>query len=177
MVLAERDHTIETFLFDRAHEPFGVHVEIGTPRRQPNGLDPAAHQDVGHDTGVQGIPVVNEIARGPQETVNGIRERAGHLVHPRAVGLLVDAGDSVHGASAARSRRRPRILPPKEGSAVAPLKSDCITILNYVKSRRSGLLRRGVQMTKRFPFSILIAVACFIVIWLWGEPIVGWLTR
>ena len=30
-------------------------------------------------------------------------------------------------------------------------------------------------MTKRFPFSILIAVACFIVIWLWGEPIVGWL--
>ena len=56
---------------------------------------------------------------------------------------------------------------------MAPLKSDCITILNYVKSRRSGLLRRGVQMTKRFPFSILIAVACFIVIWLWGEPIVG----
>ncbi len=40
VVLAERDHTIETFLFDRAHEPFGVHVEIGTPRRQPNGLDP-----------------------------------------------------------------------------------------------------------------------------------------
>ena len=36
---------------------------------------------------------MNEIARGPQETVNGIRERAGHLVHPRAVGLLVDAGD------------------------------------------------------------------------------------
>jgi len=38
-------------------------------------------------------------------------------------------------------------------------------------------LRRSIQMTKRFPFSILIAVACFIVIWLWGEPIVGWLTR
>ena len=93
VVLTERDHTIETFLFDRPHEPFGVRVEIGTPRRQPNGLDPAAHQDVVNDTGVQRIPVVNEIARSPQETVNGISERAGHLLHPRAAGLLVDAGD------------------------------------------------------------------------------------
>ena len=42
VVLTERDHPIETFLFDRAHEPFGIRVEIGTPRRQPNGLDPAA---------------------------------------------------------------------------------------------------------------------------------------
>ena len=56
VVPTERDHTIETFLFDRPHERFGVRVEIGTPRRQPNGLDPAAHQDVGHDSGVQGIP-------------------------------------------------------------------------------------------------------------------------
>ena len=32
-------------------------------------------------------------------------------------------------------------------------------------------------MTKRFPLSILIAVTGFIVMWLWGEPIVGWLTR
>jgi len=54
VVLTERDHTIETFLFDRPHEPFGVCVEIGTPRRQPNGLDPAAHQDVGNHTGVEG---------------------------------------------------------------------------------------------------------------------------
>jgi hypothetical protein len=90
VVLTERDHTIETFLFDRPHESFGVRVEIGTPRRQPNGRDPAAHQNVGNDTGVQGIPVVNEIARGPQETVNGISERAGHLLDPRATGVLVE---------------------------------------------------------------------------------------
>ena len=31
-------------------------------------------------------------------------------------------------------------------------------------------------MTRRFPLSILIAVACFLVIFFWGEPIVGWLT-
>ena len=61
--------------------------------RETARLDPAAHQDVVNDTGVQRIPVVNEIARCPQETVNGISERAGHLLHPRAAGLLVDAGD------------------------------------------------------------------------------------
>ena len=31
--VTERDHTSETFLFDRPHEPFGVRVEIGTLRR------------------------------------------------------------------------------------------------------------------------------------------------
>ena len=40
----EWDHSTETFFFDRPHEPFGVRVEIGTPRRQQNGLDPAACQ-------------------------------------------------------------------------------------------------------------------------------------
>ena len=51
VVLTERDHTIQTFLFDRPHEPFGVCVEIGTPRRQPSRPDPAAHQDVGNHVG------------------------------------------------------------------------------------------------------------------------------
>src|SRR5688500_16971377 len=45
VALTERDHSIETFLFDRPHKPLRVRVEIGTPRRQPNGLDPAAGQD------------------------------------------------------------------------------------------------------------------------------------
>ena len=65
VAFTERDQSIEAFLFDRPNEPFGVRVEIGTPRRQPNGLDPAACQDVVNDTGVQGIPVVNQIARRP----------------------------------------------------------------------------------------------------------------
>ncbi len=49
VALTERNHAIETFLFDRPNEPFGVGVEIGTLRRQPNGLDPAARQDLGND--------------------------------------------------------------------------------------------------------------------------------
>jgi len=33
VALTERDHTSETFLFDRPNKPFGVRVEIGTLRR------------------------------------------------------------------------------------------------------------------------------------------------
>jgi hypothetical protein len=42
VAVTERDYSIETFLFDRPNKPFGVRVEIGTPRRQPNGLDSGA---------------------------------------------------------------------------------------------------------------------------------------
>ena len=56
VVLTERDDHDRDIPLDRPHEPFGVCVEIGTPRRKPNGLDPAAHQDVGNHTGVEGIP-------------------------------------------------------------------------------------------------------------------------
>ena len=41
MSLAKRNHAIETLLFDRADEPLGIGVEIGTLRWQPNRLDTA----------------------------------------------------------------------------------------------------------------------------------------
>ena len=40
--LAEGDDTTETLLFDRADEPLGIGVEIGTLRREPNRLDTPA---------------------------------------------------------------------------------------------------------------------------------------
>jgi hypothetical protein len=43
-----------------------------------------------------------------------------------------------------------------------------------VRSACPPIQQRGVPM--RVPLSILIAVACFLVIFFWGEPIVGWLT-
>jgi len=43
--------------------------------------------------GVQGIPVVTQITRRPQETINWVRKRAGHLFHPTAALLGVDAGE------------------------------------------------------------------------------------
>ena len=44
MSLAKRDYATETFLFDRADEPLGIGVEIGTLRWQPNRLDTATRQ-------------------------------------------------------------------------------------------------------------------------------------
>ena len=41
MSLSKRDHATETLLFDRADEPLGIGVEIGTLRWQPNWLDTA----------------------------------------------------------------------------------------------------------------------------------------
>ena len=42
MSLAERDDSIETLLLNRADEPLGMSVEIGTFRRQPNRLNTSA---------------------------------------------------------------------------------------------------------------------------------------
>ena len=52
----ERDHTIETFICDRADGPFSVRGTIGTLRQQPDRLGLAARQDVGRDTGVTRDP-------------------------------------------------------------------------------------------------------------------------
>ena len=51
MSLAKRNHAqaTETLLFDRADEPLGIGVEIGTLRWQPNRLDTATRQDLAED--------------------------------------------------------------------------------------------------------------------------------
>ena len=53
VAFAERHDAMETLLFDRPDEPFGVRVEIGTLRRQPDRLNPTAPQELGKDTSVQ----------------------------------------------------------------------------------------------------------------------------
>ena len=93
MSLSERDDSIETFLFDRADEPLGIGVEVGTVRRQPNRLDAAARQDLAVDPGVEGIAVVTQMVRGPQHAIDRVGQIASHLLHPRAARLRVDPGD------------------------------------------------------------------------------------
>ena len=93
MSLAKRDHATETLLFDRADEPLGIGVEIGTLRWQPNRLDTATRQDLAEDTRVQGIAVVDQMGRGPQTALHRVGQIAGQLLHPRAVRLRVDPGD------------------------------------------------------------------------------------
>ncbi len=54
-------------------------------------------QNLAKDMGEEGISVVHQMARGPQEPIDRVGQRAGHLLHPRAARLRVDPGD-VHAA-------------------------------------------------------------------------------
>ena len=81
MSLAKRDHATETLLSDRADEPLGIGVEIGTLRWQPNRLDTATRQDLAEDTRVQGIAVVDQMGRGPQTALH----RGGQIAGQRPV--------------------------------------------------------------------------------------------
>ena len=93
MPLAERDHACETLLFDRPDEPLGRGVEIGTLRRQPNRLNTGALQDLAKDPRIEGIAVVNQMARPAQTAIDRVGQIAGLLLHPRAARLRVDPGD------------------------------------------------------------------------------------
>ena len=93
MPLAERDHACETLLFDRPDEPLGIGVEIGTLRRQPNRLNTGALQDLAKDPRIEGIAVVNQMARPAQTAIDRVGQIASLLLHPRAARLRVDPGD------------------------------------------------------------------------------------
>ena len=93
MPLAERDHACETLLVDRPDEPLGIGVEIGTLRRQPNRLNTGALQDLAKDPRIEGIAVVNQMARPAQTAIDRVGHMAGLLLHPRAARLRVDPGD------------------------------------------------------------------------------------
>ena len=93
MPLAERDHACETLLFDRPDEPLGIGVEIGTLRRLPNRLNTGALQDLAKDPRIEGIAVVNQMARPAQTAIDRVGHIAGLLLHPRAARLRVDPGD------------------------------------------------------------------------------------
>ena len=62
MAFTERNHAVETLLFDRPDEPFGIGVEIRTPSREPYRVDTAASEGLLEDLRVQGIAVVNQMA-------------------------------------------------------------------------------------------------------------------
>ena len=93
VALAEGDDAPETLLFNRPDKPLGIRVEIGTLRRQPNRVDTTTRQDLAVGLRVEGISVVNEVARGPQKAIDRVGQIASQLLHPRAVRLRVDPSD------------------------------------------------------------------------------------
>jgi len=70
--LTDHDHLMEDFLFDRAHEPFAVGIEIRTPWWHDDGL---------HSFGAKYLveamqefrgAIVEQIQFAPQEAIEGI---------------------------------------------------------------------------------------------------------
>ena len=124
MPLAERDHACETLLFNRADEPLGIGVEIGTLRRQPNRLNTGALQDLAKDPRIEGIAVVNQMARPAQTAIDRVGHIAGLLLHPRAARLRVDPGDG-HAAGSQLDHEEdevppePRQRPHLDGEQIA----------------------------------------------------------
>ena len=92
MPLAERDDTMEALLFDRPDEPLGRGVEIRAFRWQPDWLNIATRQDRAKAPRVEGIAVMHQLARGPQEAVDRVGQIAGQLLQPPAIGLRVEPG-------------------------------------------------------------------------------------
>jgi hypothetical protein len=84
-LLAEKDHSIETFLLDRAHERFGVGVQVRTSRRQAYWFHAGVAENLAEFCGVLAIAVHQQVSLGAQEAVLAIHQTAGDLSHPRAV--------------------------------------------------------------------------------------------
>ena len=84
VALAERNQTVQTFLFDRADEPFGVGVGIGRPIWCLDDANPRVLQARPHRPTPLGIPVADQHA-----TPIGVSEREvpHDLAHERLVGM------------------------------------------------------------------------------------------
>ncbi len=90
MPFAEGDDATETFPLNRADEPLGIRVEIGTLRRETDRLDTPALQDLANPPRGERVAVVNQIAGAAHAAIDRVRHIAGHLLHPRAVRLRMD---------------------------------------------------------------------------------------
>jgi hypothetical protein len=62
MALTKRNQAVQTFLFDRADEPFGVGVGIGRPIRCLDDANPRVLQARAHRPTPLGIPVTDQDA-------------------------------------------------------------------------------------------------------------------
>jgi hypothetical protein len=92
-VFAQHHHMMQGFLLDRAHEPFAMGIEIGTPRRSDDRLHTARLQQ-----GVEGlcelcVPVAEQIPLAEQEALKGVRQLSGALVHEGSRGMGRDPSD------------------------------------------------------------------------------------
>ena len=93
VILAERNDAPQTLGLDRAHEAFGVSVQVWATRWKSYALDAAVGE---HEPGrgrEHGVSVHDEVSLAEKEPVDGVGEISRDLLHPGFVGVVDDASD------------------------------------------------------------------------------------
>ena len=93
MPLANGHDVTQALGLDRPDETLGVGIQVRASRRQAQQLHVGRCQDLLKVSGVQRVPVDDEMARVFQEAACRVREVASDLRHPCPVGTVRDAGD------------------------------------------------------------------------------------
>ena len=89
----ERNHPIETFLFDRAHEALRVGVGIRRLERRLYNVDTSLRQQLSELATPLSVAVTDQHAMIPQQSVLGPRERATDLAHEQLVRMRCGSHD------------------------------------------------------------------------------------
>ncbi len=86
VALAERDHGIETLVFDRPYEPFGMRVRIGRLKRRLHDVHSGIAQQPSHFPALLPITITDEDAMIAQQAF-GSGQRATDLTHEEIIGM------------------------------------------------------------------------------------------
>jgi hypothetical protein len=92
-ILAQDHHLMKRFLFDRAHKPLAMGIQIGTPRGQDDGFHAARLQQTVKGLGEFRISVVDQVPLTQEETLKGINQLPGALDHEDVRGMWGEARD------------------------------------------------------------------------------------
>ena len=79
MTVAERDHSVEAFVFDRAHEPFGISIRIRRLKRRLHDPDPGLAQPVAHRRAPLRVTITDQHAMADENTLVRSGERVAYL--------------------------------------------------------------------------------------------------
>ena len=94
VALPQRDDPAQAFRLDREHEPLGVSVKVGAPRREFHGLDPHGPQQVIEGGGEERIAVVDQVPMFEQKPVERVGQAAPQTEHPCPARVGRQAGDA-----------------------------------------------------------------------------------
>ena len=82
MLLAEEDHSIKAFGFDRSHETLRVGIQVWAFRRKLDATHAGRRERLCELRCVQRIAIVDEVMLPEEETVKAVRQIPCHLIHP-----------------------------------------------------------------------------------------------